>query len=193
MTAILAIVCLIGNVYFLFNVKIDRGIAPLAFNEITAKSIDARLILAQSVFQVALLMLGALWGLVIAKKNEIQILFREEIETVMFLSASVVLLMSVVSYGIYLSKISSQFAITVRLLDNSPEPLPLSIPDVFDQNIDYLFTLQWTSLVAGIVNGVVTLFSAHKLRGETQRREIQESGAHEAEVHEEEIQGGAIP
>jgi|RhiMetdeSRZDD1v2_1073273.scaffolds.fasta_scaffold844070_1 hypothetical protein len=164
-TIMLAAVCLIANIYFWFTVRFDLGIRPLPFNEITSKSIDARLILAQSLFQVALLMLGALWGLVIAKKDEIQILFGDKPETVMFFSASVVLLMSVLSYGIYLTKISSQFAIAVRLLDSSPVPLPLSIPDVFDQNVEYLFKLQLAGLVAGIVNGVVTLFSAHKLRG----------------------------
>jgi len=107
-----------------------------------------------------------LWGIVIAKPGEIQIVFRRNAEIVMFVSASVVLLVSIISYGFYLNKITHQFAEAVRSRSNSAIPIAAFIPDVFDQNVNYLFTLQFVSLAAGILNGVLTLFSAHRLRGD---------------------------
>lgn len=165
-TALITFACLVVTVYFVFNVTVDQGIQPLVLNAVSTKSIDVRLTLAQTLFQVALLMIGALWGLLIAKKDEIQVVFAEKAEVVMFFSASIVLLLSVCSYGFYLNKISNQFASAARALAKSPVPLPLSVPDIFDQNVHYLFILQIVSLVAGIFNGVLTLVSAHKLRGD---------------------------
>lgn len=163
-TVLLAGACLITAVFLSQTVEVDLGILPLTFNDVTNKSLDARMVLAQSLFQVALLMIGALWGLVIAKQGEIQIVFHERAETTMFVSASIVLLVSVFAYAIYLQKISDQFVDAVRAWSKSDIQLPVTVPDVFDQNVDYLFTLQWVSLAAGIINGVLTLISAHKLR-----------------------------
>ena len=165
-TALTAVACLTATVVFVLSVRIDGGIPPLLMDDVTTKSIDARLVLAQSLFQVALLMVGALWGIVIAKPGEIQIVFRRNAEIVMFVSASVVLLVSIISYGFYLNKITHQFAEAVRSRSNSAIPIAAFIPDVFDQNVNYLFTLQFVSLAAGILNGVLTLFSAHRLRGD---------------------------
>jgi hypothetical protein len=165
-TALVAVACLTTTVVFVLTVRIDAGIPPLLVDDVTTKSIDARLVLAQSLFQVALLMVGALWGIVIAKPGEIQIVFRRNAEIVMFVSASVVLLVSIISYGFYLNKITHQFAEAVRSRSNSAIPIAAFIPDVFDQNVNYLFTLQFVSLAAGILNGVLTLFSAHRLRGD---------------------------
>lgn len=164
LTAIIAAACLTTTIVLSQTVEVDLGILPLTFNDVTSQSLDARMVLAQSLFQVSLLMIGALWGLVIAKPGEIQILFREKIEMIMFISASIVLLVSVSSYALYLEKISHQFVDAVRAWSKSDIPLPVTVPDVFDQNVNYLFNLQCVSLAAGIINGVLTLVSAHKLR-----------------------------
>ena len=163
-TAFVAVACLVTAVVFVLSVRIDEGIPPLLMDEVTTKSIDARLVLAQSLFQVALLMVGALWGIVIAKAGEIQIVFKERFEAVMFFSASFVLLLSIFCYGIYLDKITHQFAEAVRARSKSPIAIAVFIPDVFDQNVDYLFKLQLVSLAAGILNGALTLISAHRLK-----------------------------
>lgn len=163
LTAGIAFACLI-TALILSRTEVDFGIQPLVFNDVTNKSLDARMVLAQSLFQVALIMIGALWGLVIAKEGEIQSVFREKAEMTMFLSASIVLLVSVFSYALYLDKISHQFVDAVRAWSRSDIQLQITVPDVFDQNVDYLFTLQYVSLAAGIVNGVLTLISTHKLR-----------------------------
>ncbi|MBC8030544.1 MAG: hypothetical protein H7Z16_10575 [Pyrinomonadaceae bacterium] len=138
------------------------GIENLPFNEVTSKSIDTQFELSQTLFQIALLMTGALWGLVIAKKDEIKLVFSELSEVVMFLSSSVVLLLSVGSYGFYLWKVSHYFAdASVAATKGGLGPY---VPDIFDQDISYLFLCQIVSLVAGIFNGVLTLVSAHNLR-----------------------------
>lgn len=166
LTALIAVACLTTTVIFIRGAKIMEGIPPLLMDDVTTKSIDARLVLAQSLFQVALLMVGALWGIVIAKPGEIQIVFRKSLEILMFISASVVLFVSIVCYGFYLDTITNLFAGAVRARSKSAIPIAAFIPDVFDQNVDYLFTLQFVSLGAGIVNGVLTLISAHRLRGD---------------------------
>lgn len=163
-TAFVAVTCLVIAVVFVLSIRIDEGIPPLLMDEVTTKSIDARLVLAQSLFQVALLMVGALWGIVIAKPGESQLVFKEKFEMVMFLSASVVLLTSIICYGIYLEKITDQFAEAVRARSKSPIALAVFVPDVFDQNLNYLFVLQSVSLGGGLLNGVLTLFSTHRLR-----------------------------
>lgn len=163
-TTFVAVACLVTAVAFVLSIRKDEGIPPLLMDEVTTKSIDARLVLAQSLFQVALLMVGALWGIVIAKPGEIQLVFKERFEMAMFLSASVVLLTSILCYGIYLEKITEQFAEAVRARSKSPIAISAFIPDVFDQNVNYLFVLQSVSLAGGLFNGVLTLFSTHRLR-----------------------------
>jgi len=171
LATVITLACIAATVFFVINVRVDHGIRALPFNLVSSKSIDARLTVAQTLFQLALLMIGALWGLIIAKKGEVQIVFEEPAEVFMFFSASIVLLLSICSYGFYLNKISHQFADAARALGNSELELPLSVPDIFDQNVNYLFVLQIVTLVAGIFNGVLTLVSAHKLKGEENENE----------------------
>ena len=166
LTALIAVACLTTTVFFVLGVSINEGIPPLLMDDVTTKSIDARLILAQSLFQVALLMVGALWGIVIAKPGEIQLVSSDKHQMLMFASASIVLLVSIFCYGIYLNKITGQFAEAVRSRSKSAVTLAAFIPDVFDQNVNYLFKLQFWTLVAGIVNGVLTLVSAYRLTGD---------------------------
>jgi hypothetical protein len=166
-TTLVAFACLVTAIVFALSVRIDEGIPPLLMDEVTTKSIDARLVLAQSLFQVALLMVGALWGVVFAKPGEIQIVFKEKLDMAMFFSASFVLLLSIFCYGIYLDKITHQFAEAVRARSKSTIAIAVFIPDVFDQNVDYLFKLQFVSLAAGFVNAALTLISAHRLKEKT--------------------------
>jgi hypothetical protein len=160
-TGISAAVCLVVTLYIVATVKISSGIPPLAFNDVTSKSIETRLGLAQTLFQLTILMIGALWGLLIAKKDEIKLVFAQYSEVVMFISASAVLLLSISAYAFYLNKLSSQFA-DAGSLGNLGETL--YIPDIFDQNINYLFILQIVGLIVGTVNGLLTLLSTHRLR-----------------------------
>jgi len=165
LTTVNAVACLITAVILFSGVKLVGGVDPLLMDDVTTKSIDARLVLSQSLFQVALLMIGALAAIIIAKPGETQIVFHKNPELLMFLSASVVLLISIVCYGFYLNKITEQFAAAVRARSKSAVPIATFIPDVFDENVNYLFKLQFVSLVAGVVNGALTLFSAYRLGG----------------------------
>ena len=153
--------CLAVILYNVNKVSIDFGIEPLPFNDLTSKSIDLQVDLSRTLFQIALVMTGALLGLVIAKEDEVKIVFSKPHEAIMFFCASFLLLLSMSSYGYYISTISNYFADAVAASKNQ---LPISIPNIFNQNVNYLFDLQLVSLIAGIVSGVLTFVSAHKLR-----------------------------
>ena len=160
--ALATLTCLIATIIIAKRVAIDLGIEPLRFNEVTSKTIDIQLDLARTLFQIALVVAGALLGLVIAKKDEIQIVFSKPAEVVMFVAACSLLLLSMGSYCVYLSNISNFFADAVAA--STKGNLPSSIPNIFNQNVNYLFSWQIVSLAFGIFNSVLTFISAHKLR-----------------------------
>lgn len=161
-TAAITLTCLIVTLLISRSVTLNAGITDLPFNELTSKAIDTKLNLAETLFQIGILMLGALWGLVIAKKDEIQLVFSQRPEVVMFLGSSVLLLLSACSYGFYLNQVSHYFVdASVSAVRGH---LELSVPDIFDQNVNYLFFCQIISLGAGIINGVLTLVSTHRLK-----------------------------
>jgi hypothetical protein len=158
----ITIFCVGFTLYRVNTASLVAGIEDLPFNELTSKSVDTQLDLAKTLFDLALLMIAALWGLVIAKKDEIQLVSSQRSTVIMFFCASGLLLLSAYSYGSYLRKISSYFADASAALTKSN--LPLSVPDIFDQNVNHIFVWQYYSLVAGILNGVLTLVSAHRLK-----------------------------
>ena len=165
LTVAITLCCLIATVRIISTVSIQGGIDDLPFNDVTSKSIDTQLDLAKTLFQISLLMTGALWGLVIAKKDDVKIVSANTELVVMFLSSSVVMLVSMLCYGVYLRTLSHYFADAAAAAAKGG--LDASIPDIFDQNINYLFLCQIISLGAGILNGVITLVAAHTLKGET--------------------------
>ena len=154
--------CLVAIIWLSLNVSIDAGIENLPFNEVTGKAVDTQLALSETLFQVGILMLGALWGLVIAKKDEIQLVFSQRSEVIMFVGSSSLLLMSVCAHGFYLDSVSHYFVDAAVASERGG--LPASVPDIFDQNVRYLFICQFVSLLAGMINGVLIFISAHKLR-----------------------------
>jgi hypothetical protein len=155
------------TVIIISTIAVKTGIPDLPFNDLAKKAIDSRLDLSRTLLQVSLLMTGALWGLVIAKKDEVHIVLSDKIEISMFIEATVLLLLSVGAYAVYVNKITNYLsdAAVSTGPSNSSAAVVLSMPNVFDQNINYLFVCQTVTLVAGLFNGVVTLVSAHNLKG----------------------------
>lgn len=151
--------CIVATIVIARSVSIAHGIPDLPFNDMASKCLEMRLDLSQSLFQLALLMLGSLWALVIAKKDEAQIVFSKPPEAVLFVSASLLLIFSVVSYSLYVNKLTGYLSDAAASAGGDP-----SLPNIFDQNVNYLFVIQILNLVAGVLNGVFTIVSAHKLK-----------------------------
>lgn len=160
-TAIVTVAGVIWIVYIAKNVSLNAGIENVPFNEITSKSIDTQLDLARTVYEVTIVIIAALWGAVIVKKDEAKLVFTGP-EGVMLISSSLVLLLSVCSYGLYLNELSHYFV--DASVSTSRGGLVPSVPDIFDQNINYLFQTQVVSLTAGIINGGLTLISAYRIK-----------------------------
>jgi hypothetical protein len=162
LSALITISFLLALVVIMRAVTLDSGIDNLPFNEVTGKSIETQLDLSKTLFEISLLMIGALWALVIAKPGEAQLVLSDGAQVVMFLSASIVLLISACSYCLYLHNVSHYFVdAAVAASKGNLDP---TVPDIFDQNINYLFRCQIVSLGTGIFNGTVTLVSAYKLK-----------------------------
>lgn len=172
-TAGIAVICLVITVGIYRKVSLDYGIPNLAYNEITSKGVDAQLDLSRTLLQTALLVFGALCGLIIAKRGEVKIALSSPTDMTMFLASSALLLLSVVAYGSYLNLIANYLADAAGSSAHLPPGVKPSIPDIWHQNVAYWFRCQVAFLIAGSINGALTLISMHQLKGthdETQPR-----------------------
>src|SRR5687767_116035 len=138
-SATITLGCIVTTLIISGSVSIASGIDDLPFNQLTDKSLEIRLDLSQNLFQLALLMLGSLWGLVIAKKDEAQIVFSKLPEVVLFIGASLLLIFSVVSYSLYVNRVTAYLSDAAISSAFSSEP---SLPNIFNQNVNYLFVIQ---------------------------------------------------
>jgi hypothetical protein len=161
---VIAVGCIIATIIIVRHVSMDAGIEDIPYNDLTSKSIETRLNLSQSLFQVSLLIIGILWGLIIAKKDETQLVFSEYPEMIMFISGSTLLLLSLCSHTIYINNISHYLAVAAQAFPSPQANEFISMPNFFDQNVNYLFIVQVINLIAGICAAVITLISAHRLK-----------------------------
>jgi hypothetical protein len=121
-------------------------------------AIDLKIDQSRSEFQIALLVLGALWGLMIAKRDEVKIVLSDMPEIVMFWCASALLLASTVFHVMYVENIAYIFALAGSIDGGK------SVPDVFESGINNPYKFQFWALLAGLVVGLMTLLSAHRLK-----------------------------
>jgi hypothetical protein len=141
--------------------SLSEGVELKPFNEALKESVQIRLGISSNLFQLAVLITGALWGVVIAKEDESGIVFADRQEIIMFSSASILLLTSLLSYIIYSYRVAYIYEITG--LTSQPGE-PLMIGDFFNPIIGNFFAYQITNLVFGLLIAVVTLISAYKLK-----------------------------
>ena len=70
------------------------------------------------------------------------------------------------SHAVYLNNITTYLAdAAASSKGGAGVNLDLSIPNIFDQNVNYVFVIQIINLIAGVFNAIATIFSAHKLKG----------------------------
>ena len=120
--------------------------------------IDLKVEQSRSEFHLALLALGALWGIMIAKKDEAVIVLSYRPELIMFSCASVILVASCVFHFWYVNSIAYIYSLAGSIEGGK------TIPDVVQSGIDSPFQFQFWSLLGGMIVAGLTLFSAHKLK-----------------------------
>jgi len=130
------------------------------YNDMTDGSIQARLNLSNNVFQVTLLITAALAGLLIARDRQARFVLAKAPELIMFSCSSLLLLVSFVSHALYLTEISYIYALAGQY------PEVGRIPDVFNDNINFLLSYQLGYVIAGALLAFCTFLSAYKLKGD---------------------------
>lgn len=146
----------------LATTSISEGIELRQFREVLKESVQIRLGISSNLFQLAVLITGALWGLMIAKRDESGLVFADRQEIIMFFCASLLLLTSLLSSVIYTYRVAYLYELADQI--NPPDASPLMVGDFFNPVIDHFFTYQIMNLVAGLVVATVTFISAHKLK-----------------------------
>jgi hypothetical protein len=130
------------------------------YNELTKTAIDLRIDQSKSLSQLNLLMLGALWALVIAKRDEARIVLSDRPELIMFVAASALLLASEVFHIFYLEYIRYFFQEAGAVYAHDAP----TIPDLFASVLANQFGAQMALSITGVAMAVLTLVSAHRLK-----------------------------
>ncbi|MGA9772215.1 MAG: hypothetical protein WBV94_24500 [Blastocatellia bacterium] len=141
------------------------------FNELTKAGIDIRLDQSRSLFQVGILILGGLWGLLIAKRGEAALMFKDYPEVIMIVCATIFLIASFFFHTVYITRISDIYSdagevIGKQIQVNPNDKQPMSIPDVFAPNINYMFVSQSLFLISGVGIALLAFVSAYKFKPE---------------------------
>ena len=143
------------------NYDIVALIGERPFNEQTKVAVDVRLTEAANMFQLGLLVLASLWGLVIAKKDEARLTFEDWPELLMFVEASAAIVGSFTLYKVYVDDISDLYALAGKTCSSNGDQC---IPDVLSPKVQGFLDFQLWFLVVGALIAVLTIFSAHQLK-----------------------------
>jgi len=134
----------------------------IPYNEATKAALDIRVQHTGNLFELTVLSLGALWALVIAKRDEARIAFGDRPELIMFVFASLSLLLSILWHEIYLDTLGYFLLLGARTCFNAPEKC---LPDVFEYGpLKTVYTFQEVFLALGAGHAVITLVSAHRIK-----------------------------
>jgi hypothetical protein len=172
--AAISILILFGILIYVLRGVIDASgpeyiFRDKPFNELTKAGVDIRLDQSRNLFQIGILILGAIWGLLIAKKGEAALVFKDYQEVIMTVCASILLCASLICHTLYISRITEIYSDAGEIAGKQAQiassgHLQQSIPDIFEPNINYMFVSQALFLVSGVIVALITFVSAHKLK-----------------------------
>lgn len=135
----------------------DRtGIAALAYEGTIPRALDLALEHTENLRQFALLLLGALWALLIAKRGELHIGLGDLPELLMFGSAQILLGLSLFAQWRHGAMIQ-EFLVSGATFANH-------IPDFRDPRVAALVSLQTHMLCLGALAAGLALFSTARLK-----------------------------
>lgn len=140
-------------------------IVDSSYNELIAGSIQSKLTLSTNLFQMELLITAGLIGLLVAKDKQAKFVLAQLPEKVMFICASLLLLLSYIFHYLYFTEVSYIYTVAGKFYDKANP----SMPDVLDPSVNYLFSYQVNYLVWGSILAAFTFFSAHIIRGGLKR------------------------
>lgn len=158
LSSALAVVSLVFCVALIGYALYKRSRVPGVFPTVAApsdgqkKALDARLDLSSKLSDLTLLLLGIVWGLVLAE--EVAIKFSRWQDTTLFVSSNLLLLLSTFFHLLYRRRISN------LLWDISP-----AYPDIRSRHVEFLLTIQWSYFYAGLVAVGFTLILTKVLGG----------------------------
>lgn len=118
-----------------------------------ANATKLRLELSTKAFDMGIIVLGVVWGLVLAE--QIRIDFSRWTDAILFLSSNILVLFSVLYHFLYKRRVST------LLWDLAPRQ-----PDIFSEHVDYLFKAQLMFFFASLIIGTLTVLSVRVLGGE---------------------------
>lgn len=156
---ILAAVCLFWFVRSLRNLPgpaEQAGIRAVAYEATVARALDLALESTENLRQFTLLLLGALWALLLAKRDELHIGLGDYPEQLMFGCAHVLLGLSLYAQWRHGALIQEFLMAGERFGQN--------IPDFRDPRVTALVSLQVRTLCLGAVVAVAALFSVARLK-----------------------------
>lgn len=153
---VLLVVGILG--YTAFSWEDVRIVKDKEFNELIKAGIQLKVEQSRGEFQLALLVMGALWTLIVAKKDEARLVLSDWPEVWMFVGANLLLLMSSIYHFLYVEDIASIYSLAGGIKGAG------TIPDVLGSGINNPYRFQLWSLAGGIVATALTLISAHKLK-----------------------------
>lgn len=159
-SVLLAAICLLWFVRSLRKLPdpTDRaGIAAVSYGEATvARALDLTLESTENLRQFTLLLLGALWALLLAKRDELHIGLEDYPEQLMFGSAHALLGLSLYAQW--------RHGALIQEFLMAGEKFGQSIPDFRDPRVTALVSLQIRTLCLGAVAAVAALFSVARLK-----------------------------
>jgi hypothetical protein len=145
------------------TIESPRGelLKELPYNDATKAAVDIRVQQTNNLAEFALVALGALWALVIAKRDEASIGLRDP-ELIMFLGPSCSLVLSGIWHEFYLDKLGYFYLLGAKTCFSATEKC---LPDVFEsKQLNMLYAFQTGFLLMGAGQALITLLSANRLK-----------------------------
>jgi uncharacterized membrane protein len=149
-------ICIAARGYELLSIRID-GLPDLPYSDLIKDLIETKRDQSDELFDVALLGFGALFALMIAKKDEARIVLSDYPEIIMFVAAGALLAASLGCDVRYLGLMSDSLYTGGRSAGDS-------MPDMFGSAFEEFYTAQLVFLCGGLAAAAATLISAHRIK-----------------------------
>jgi hypothetical protein len=146
-------VCLVGLIYAVVSwVRVPTATPSQPANEERKKALDLRVELSAKLFDVGLLLLGVLWGLVLAEKVVIR--FSRWQDVALFASSNLLLLISLFSHLVYRMRLANLlWALGAANAAGGASRLP----DIHEPLVNASFRVQWILFYASLISEFLTI------------------------------------
>lgn len=137
---------------FLRYKKVPQAIGMVDTSVQRSEAIKLRLELSSRLFDISIILLGVIWGLILAEK--VQLRLSRLTDATLFVVGNLLLLLSLLFHLLYKRRVAT------LMWDLDPK-----LPNIFSADVDYLFSAQWMFFLASLLAGLLTILSAKVLGG----------------------------